>query len=131
MRIRYARKPLKAKKHYRIRSENANSLCPQTARKPKTLQNPKWECEFGMPDKQSNAKNTIESEVKTRIRYNSTCSKAEITIESEVKMRIRYFRKPLQNNKSLQIRSGNANFECQPSAGQAQFTIDPQRECKF
>ena len=110
MRIRYARKPLKAKKHYRIRSENANSLCPQTARKPKTLQNPKWECEFGMLDKQSKAKNTIESEVKTRIRYNSTCSKAEITI---------------------QIRSGNANCECQPSAGQAQFTIDPQRECKL
>ena len=54
-----------------------------------------------MLDKQSKAKNIIESEVKTRIRYNSTCSKAEITIESEVKMRIRYFRKPLQNNKSL------------------------------
>ena len=38
----------KAKKHYRIPIENANSLCLQTARKPK---------------------NTIESLLKTQIRY--------------------------------------------------------------
>jgi len=37
----------------------------------------------------------------------------------------------LDRHSLLQIRSGNANFECQPNAGQAQFTIDPQRECKF
>ena len=110
MRIRYARKPLKAKKHDRIRNVNENSLCPQTARKPKTLQNPKWECEFGMLDKQSKAKNTI---------------------ESEVKMRIRYARKPLKAKKHDRIRNVNENSLCPQTARKPKTLQNPKWECEF
>ena len=76
-----------------------------------------------MLDKHSKAKNTLESDVKTQIRYTSkslesknhyrirgenvnslclqTAQKPKNTIESEMKMRVRYARKPLESQKTL------------------------------
>ena len=96
-----------------------------------TRQNPMWKCEFAKLDNNSKAKNTIQSKVKTQLRYISESLESKPIIESLMKTPIRYTSKSLESKNHYGIIGETAKSSCPQTFQTLQGTIESKVEIRI